>query len=101
MRNTAIVYLLFPNTLFVPQGDHIEIQRIFPVDGRIDRAVMETGFYVPTKPTTEEEKLHWEKNFDLLVKVVSNEDFPTGRSMQIGFGSGAQTHVVYGQVEPG
>ena len=47
MRNTAIVYLLFPNTLFVPQGDHIEIQRIFPVDGRIDRAVMETGFYVP------------------------------------------------------
>ena len=62
---------------------------------------METGFYVPTKPTTEEEKLHWEKNFDLLVKVVSNEDFPTGRSMQIGFGSGAQTHVVYGQVEPG
>ena len=25
MRNTAIVYLLFPNTLFVPQGDHIEI----------------------------------------------------------------------------
>lgn len=62
---------------------------------------METGFYVPKQPTTEEEKLHWEKNFDLLVKVVSNEDFPTGRSMQIGFGSGAQTHVVYGQVEPG
>jgi phenylpropionate dioxygenase-like ring-hydroxylating dioxygenase large terminal subunit len=101
MRNTAIVYLMFPNTLIVPQGDHIEIQRIFPVDGRTDRAVMETGFYVPKRPTTEEEKLHWEKNFDLLVKVVSNEDFPTGRSMQIGFGSGAQTHIVYGQVEPG
>lgn len=101
MRNTAIVYLMFPNTLFVPQGDHIEIQRIFPVDGRTDRAVMETGFYVPKKPTTEEEKLHWEKNFDLLVKVVSNEDFPVGRSMQLGFESGAQTHVVYGQVEPG
>jgi nitrite reductase/ring-hydroxylating ferredoxin subunit len=101
MRNTAIVYLLFPNTLLVPQGDHIEIQRIFPVDGRVDRAVMETGFYVPKPPATDEEKLHWEKNFDLLVKVVTNEDFPIGRGIQLGVGSGAQSHVVYGQVEPG
>jgi len=62
---------------------------------------METGFYVPKPPATDEEKLHWEKNFDLLVKVVSNEDFPIGRSIQMGVGSGAQTHVIYGQGEPG
>lgn len=81
MCNTAIVYLMFPNTLLVPQADHIEIQRMFPVDGRTDRAVMETGFYVPEEVVTEDQKRHWEKNFDLLVKVVSNEDFVVGRAL--------------------
>ena len=100
MRNTAIVYLLFPNTLFVPQGDHIEIQRIFrSTDASIARSWKRDD--VPKKPTTEEEKLHWEKNFDLLVKVVSNEDFPTGRSMQIGFGSGAKPTSCTVRLSPG
>lgn len=32
---------------------------------------------------------------------VSNGDFPLGRGIQMSVGSGAQTHVIYGQVEPG
>ena len=35
------------------------------------------------------------------MRVVTQEDFPAGRSMQIGFGSGAQSHIVYGRNEPG
>ena len=100
MWNTATIYTLFPNTVFVTQGDHIEVHRIFPREGRADRAVMETALYVPKAPTTAEERQHWDKNMDLFMKVVMTEDFPAGRSMQIGFGSGAQTHVVYGQNEP-
>ncbi|MET0568640.1 MAG: SRPBCC family protein [Hyphomicrobiaceae bacterium] len=100
MWNTTIVYALFPNTLLVAQGDHMEVHRVFPADGRSDRAVMETGFYVPKKPTTDEELQHWKKNLDLVMKVVLTEDFPAGRSMQIGFGSGAQRNIVYGRNEP-
>lgn len=100
MWNTTIVYSLFPNTLFVAQGDHVEIHRVFPVEGRTDRAVMETGFYVPKAPTTDEEREHWDKNLDLVIKVVLTEDFPAGRTMQIGFTSGAQTETVYGRNEP-
>ncbi len=100
MWNTATVYTLFPNTVFVTQGDHIEIHRIFPREGRPDRAVMETTLYVPKAPVTEDEKAHWRKNMDLVMKVVTTEDFPAGRSMQIGFGSGAQSHIVYGRNEP-
>jgi hypothetical protein len=37
----------------------------------------------------------------LVLDVVTGEDFPAGRTMQIGFTSGAQTHVVYGRNEPG
>jgi hypothetical protein len=100
MWNTATVYALFPNTLFVTQGDHVEVHRVFPAEGRTDRAVMETAFYIPKAPTTDEERQHWDANFDLVIKVVLTEDFPAGRSMQLGFASGAQSHVVYGRNEP-
>ena len=100
MWNTAIVYSLFANTLFIPQGDHMEVFRIFPVDGRPDRAVMETSLYIPKPVANEAEKRHWDANMDLVIKVVTTEDFPAGRTMQLGFGSGAQSHIVYGRNEP-
>lgn len=100
MWNSATVYCLFPNTLFVTQGDHLEVHRVFPAEGRVDRAVMETSFYIPKPVESEEEERHWKANLDLLMNVVLGEDFPAGRSMQIGFGSGAQTHTVLGRNEP-
>ena len=101
MWNTTLVYLLFPNTALVVQGDHVELVRIFPCEGRIDRAVMDLGLYVPKAPTTSDERVHWDKNMQLVLDVVTGEDFPAGRSIQIGLTSGAQTHTVYGRNEPG
>jgi phenylpropionate dioxygenase-like ring-hydroxylating dioxygenase large terminal subunit len=100
MWNTTLIYSLFPNTILVVQGDHVEITRMFPVDGRVDRAVMDLALYVPKAPTTDEERTHWDKNMQLVLDVVTGEDFPAGRSMQIGLTSGAQTHTVYGRNEP-
>ena len=100
MWNTTLIYALFPNTLLVLQGDHVELARIFPREGRVDRAVMDLALYVPKAPTTEEERIHWEKNMQLVLDVVTGEDFPTGRTIQIGLTSGAQDQVVYGRNEP-
>jgi phenylpropionate dioxygenase-like ring-hydroxylating dioxygenase large terminal subunit len=100
MWNTTLIYALFPNTLLMVQGDHVELVRIFPTEGRVDRAVMELGLYVPQAPTTAEERAHWDKNMQLVLDVVTGEDFPAGRSIQLGLTSGAQTHVVYGRNEP-
>jgi phenylpropionate dioxygenase-like ring-hydroxylating dioxygenase large terminal subunit len=100
MWNSATVYCLFPNTLLVAQGDHLEMHRVFPAEGRPDRAIMETSFYIPRPVASAEEERHWQANLDLLMKVVVGEDFPAGRSMQIGFASGAQTHTVLGRNEP-
>jgi hypothetical protein len=61
---------------------------------------MELGLYVPKAPATDEERTHWDKNMQLIFEVVTGEDFPAGRSMQIGFSSGAQTHTVFGRNEP-
>jgi phenylpropionate dioxygenase-like ring-hydroxylating dioxygenase large terminal subunit len=98
--NTTMIYSLFPNTLLMIQGDHVELARIFPSENRVDRAVMELGLYVPKAPTTEDERHHWDKNMQLVLDVVTGEDFPTGRTIQIGLTSGAQTQLVYGRNEP-
>ena len=58
--------------------------RVFTREGRTDRAVMDLGLYVPKAPSTEEERSHWDKNMQLVLDVVTGEDFPTGRSIQIG-----------------
>jgi phenylpropionate dioxygenase-like ring-hydroxylating dioxygenase large terminal subunit len=98
--NTTLIYALFPNTLLIVQGDHVELARIFPSEGRPDRAVMDLGLYIPKPPATDEERTHWDKNMQLVLDVVTGEDFPAGRTIQAGVASGAQTHVVYGRNEP-
>jgi phenylpropionate dioxygenase-like ring-hydroxylating dioxygenase large terminal subunit len=100
MWNTSIIYCLFPNTLLIVQGDHVELARIFPRQERVDRAVMELALYVPKAPASEEERTHWERNMQLVLDVVTGEDFPAGRTIQMGLTSGAQTHLVYGRNEP-
>jgi phenylpropionate dioxygenase-like ring-hydroxylating dioxygenase large terminal subunit len=100
MWNTMIVYALFPNTILMVQGDHVELSRIFPRDGRVDRALMELALYVPRAPTSLDERTHWDKNMQLVLDVVTGEDFPAGRSIQIGLTSGAQMQTVYGRNEP-
>src|SRR5262249_43211276 len=76
MWNTTLIYSLFPNTIFMVQGDHVELARIFPSENRVDRAVMELSLYVPKAATSAEEKTHWEKNMQLVLDVVTGEDFP-------------------------
>jgi hypothetical protein len=100
MWNTTLIYALFPNTLLMVQGDHVVLARIFPNVGCIDRATMELAIYVPNSPPTEEERAHWDKNMQLVLDVVTGEDFPAGRTIQLGLASGAQTQVVYGRNEP-
>jgi phenylpropionate dioxygenase-like ring-hydroxylating dioxygenase large terminal subunit len=100
MWNTTLIYSLFPNTLLMLQGDHVELARIFPREGRVDCAVMDLALYVPRAPATDEERTHWDKNMQLVYDVVTGEDFPAGRSIQPGLTSGAQTHTVFGRNEP-
>jgi phenylpropionate dioxygenase-like ring-hydroxylating dioxygenase large terminal subunit len=100
MWNTALIYSLFPNTLLLVQGDHVELARIFPSEDRVDRAVMDLALYVPKMPSTQAERTHWDKNMQLVLDVVTAEDFPAGRTIQLGLGSGAQTSTVYGRNEP-
>jgi phenylpropionate dioxygenase-like ring-hydroxylating dioxygenase large terminal subunit len=98
-RHTAIVYVLFPNTVFIFQRDHIESWHIFPGE-QPDRCSMYVSFYIPEPAISDSAKRHWDNNFNLLMATVELQDFPTCEGMQRGFLSGAQDWIVFGRNEP-
>ena len=100
VTHTAIIYVLFPSTVIVMQADHAEIWRIFPDPERPDTSVVHLDFYVPEPAETDSARRHWDRNLDLVLRTVEEEDFPTGEGIQAGFRAGAQTEVVYGRNEP-
>jgi phenylpropionate dioxygenase-like ring-hydroxylating dioxygenase large terminal subunit len=97
---TAIVYVLFPNTVFIVQGDHIETWHVFPDGDSADNCVMYISLYTPEKAETEKACSHWDKNLDLLLATVEKEDFPLSEGIQRGFYSGAQDAITFGRNEP-
>lgn len=100
LTHSAIIYQLFPNALLVWQGDHLETWRAFPVGGATDRCIAEAALFAPDPAVTDKAKRHWERNMDLLMRTVEEEDFPVCLDIQRGLGSGAQTHITFGRNEP-
>jgi len=101
IEQTAMVYVLFPNTVFVMQGDHIETWRIFPDPEDLNTTEMAVSLYTPEPAESPSARRHWDRNMDLLIRTVVDEDFPVGEEIQRGFYSGAQEALVFGRNEPG
>ncbi len=99
IRHTAMVYVLFPNTVFVMQGDHLETWRVFPA-GKTNHSRMAVSLYTPEPVVSDKAAAYWARNMALLLDTVQQEDFPVGENIQRGFSSGAQTHISYGRNEP-
>ncbi len=98
-EHSAIVYVLFPNTVFLFQRDHVETWHIFPAD-RVDSCAMYVSLYIPEPAAGDSAKRHWDNNFNLLMTTVESQDFPACEGMQRGFLSGAQESIVFGRNEP-
>jgi phenylpropionate dioxygenase-like ring-hydroxylating dioxygenase large terminal subunit len=97
---SAVVCVLFPNTVFVMQGDHVETWHVFPAGDSADECVMYASLYIPEPALTDSARRHWDRNMDLLMATVEKEDFPLSEGMQRGFHSGAQAEVLFGRNEP-
>jgi len=97
--HTAIAYVLFPNTVFLFQRDHVETWHVFPGE-RPDRCVMYASLYIPEPAASDSARRHWDNNFNLLMATVEMQDFPTCEGMQRGFLSGAQDAIAFGRNEP-
>jgi phenylpropionate dioxygenase-like ring-hydroxylating dioxygenase large terminal subunit len=98
--HSTVIYVLFPNTVFIMQGDHVETWHVFPAGDGTDESAMYISLYPPEPALTDSAKGHWDRNFDLLMATVEKEDFPLSEGMQRGFYSGAQDDVLFGRNEP-
>jgi phenylpropionate dioxygenase-like ring-hydroxylating dioxygenase large terminal subunit len=99
LDHVAVVYVLFPNTVFIFQRDHVETWHTFP--GRdVDHCSMYVSLYIPEPVSGDSAKRHWDNNFNLLMATVEQQDFPTCEGMQQGFLSGAQDAIIFGRNEP-
>lgn len=99
LPHLAIIYVIFPNTVLVWQSDHFEVWSVFPDGPRPDAMVARASLLAPTPATTAEETVHWDKNWDVLMNTVLEEDFVVAETMQRGFASGVRTHAVFGRQE--
>jgi phenylpropionate dioxygenase-like ring-hydroxylating dioxygenase large terminal subunit len=97
---SAVIYVVFPNTVLIVQGDHLETWHIFPAGNGVDESAMYISLYTPEPALTASARGHWDRNFDLLMATVEKEDFPLSEGIQRGFYAGAQSEVVFGRNEP-
>lgn len=101
LKHSIVMYLLFPNTLMNWQGDHLEIWRVFPSKtGNPGECVAEASLYIPTPVQTDAAREHWQRNMDLLIRTVVDEDLAVAEDMQRGYETRVQTHVAFGRHEP-
>lgn len=96
----TVVYLLFPNTIYIWQIDHVEIWQLFPSRNRPDECVTRATLLIPEPATTDSARGHWDRNWDVLYKTVIEEDFVVAATIQQGLASGAQGQFTYGRNEP-
>jgi len=100
LPHLVILYVLFPNCVLVWQGEQVELWQIFPDGDDPASSLLQLTLYSPMPAETEKARRHWDRNLELVLHVVENEDFPVGEGIQAGFQSGAQSHIVFGRNEP-
>lgn len=98
LPHSALVYVLFPNTVFIMQGDHLETWRVYPGDSP-DSSRMHVSLYTPEPTETDSARRHWRKNIDLLMATVLEEDFPLATNMQRDFRESSED-LLFGRNEP-
>jgi len=99
LAHIAIIYQIFPNTILVWQSDHFEVWSVFPDPDAPDGMVARASLLASRRATSDEETLHWDKNWQVLMKTVLEEDFVIAKTIQHGFRSGVRSHAVFGRQE--
>ena len=95
----VVIYSLFPNTVLVYQGDHIEVTRTLP--GRHPgETTVRFSLFAPQAPETDKAQRYWERNMELLLATVEGEDFRVARRIQASAEAGEPRYQVLGGYEP-
>ena len=81
------------------QGDHPEAWRVYPGDTP-DESKMPVSLYAPQSADIDKAKRYWDRNMDLLLTTLQQQDVPIAKNVQRDFHSGAQAYLTFGRNEP-
>lgn len=99
-RHSTFAYLLYPNTILVLSPDYTSLLSMYPT--AVDETLFSHVMLVPHAPTTEKERDHWQRSFELIEGgVFQAEDLFIAEQAQIGMASGANKTMLYGRLELG
>jgi phenylpropionate dioxygenase-like ring-hydroxylating dioxygenase large terminal subunit len=90
-----VVYLFFPSTLVLWEGDHIDAFAVSPIHA--DACAIRGWLLVPPRHVGRPAE-HWQRNFDIFWRTL-DEDFALAASMQRGLRSGANRALCFGASE--
>ena len=82
------------------QIDHIETWRVSPDPQDPHKSKCDLDFYIPKLPETSSESSHWERNWQLTIDTVIDEDFATMTRVQRGLSSNVASVIRIGSNEP-
>ncbi|GAA4672641.1 aromatic ring-hydroxylating oxygenase subunit alpha [Gordonia humi] len=96
-------HFLLPNSTLLRQPDHFQLLTFRPHPTDPTQSRMEQRLIVPTVENSGMEAERWErlwtKNWDILLAVLHNEDFPLLRGSQRGMGSADAGDMMLGRNE--
>jgi phenylpropionate dioxygenase-like ring-hydroxylating dioxygenase large terminal subunit len=99
LAHAVVLWQLFPNTVLIHQIDHVEIVQAYPGPDPASAQVV-FALYTPEAAEDEKARRHFQRNFDLLLRVSAEEDFRLCERIQRGFAA-SDRPVVFGRNEPG
>lgn len=96
-------HFLLPNSTLLRQPDHFQLLTFRPHPTDPGQSRMEQRLIVPKKEDSGMEPERWErlwsKNWEILLNVLHNEDFPILRASQRGLGSADAGELLLGRNE--
>jgi phenylpropionate dioxygenase-like ring-hydroxylating dioxygenase large terminal subunit len=94
-------HLVMPNVTFLRQPTHFEMFSFSPHKSDPGRSTMTFRLIVPERPATEEQERLWEKNWDILMRVVRDEDLPLNELLQDSAAAPHAPPLLFGRNEIG
>jgi phenylpropionate dioxygenase-like ring-hydroxylating dioxygenase large terminal subunit len=98
-RNVATPsYLIFPNVILILHPDYLSVLVAEPLARARTRCVH--WMLIPAPPSTDAERTHWDKSFELIDRgVFEREDLAAVEAMQRGLESGTNLTQLFGAHE--
>ncbi|WP_312871780.1 SRPBCC family protein [Amycolatopsis acididurans] len=81
-RHITIAHFIMPNMSILRQPDHLEVLTFVPAPGTAEGTRMQMRILIREPAVTDEQKARWDKNWDILMAVLRDEDLVVNRALQ-------------------